>query len=459
MKPLKRSKILLVEHFLHRLIPGQFGIAFIITVGAMTAAFFKNGPNLNGLFATLEQWQRGFWDGPLMIFTLQMLLILVFGYSIAISPKVCVFLKVMAEWPASGRTAALLASAISILTSWLNWGLGLVAGAVYVRLLGHSLQRRKIPFNYPLLGAAGYSGMMIWHGGLSGSAPLKAAESGHLRTLVSSELQIPDAIDVGATLFSGVNIFITFTCAVAVIATVFLIHSRSSTFSYPDEIPAITPEAGPRADLASGAEILEFKRWPAYLISILIFGFLINKVLQEKNLGFFTPNIVISILLAAGLWLHGSLRAYMLSIDRAIQSASGVVLLFPFYFGIIGLLRYSGVSSDITGWFVTMADQSSFPIVVFISSAVLNLLIPSGGGQWAVQGPIILESGIRLGIPLENVLLSFAYGDQLTNMLQPFWAIPLLYITRIRASELIGYTFFIFLTGFLIFGLGIFLFF
>jgi short-chain fatty acids transporter len=210
----------------------------------------------------------------------------------------------------------------------------------------------------------------------------------------------------------------------------------------------------PDKSMAVGAEILEFRKWPALVMGFLLLVYL---MLQSGSLSldFFTPNVVITLLLAVGLLIYGSLRAYMLAIDRSVQSASGVLLLFPFYFGIIGMLRYSGLTSDITHWIVAQSGQSTFPMVVFVSSALVNLLIPSGGGQWAVQGPILVEASLKLGVPLEKVVLAFAYGDQLTNMLQPFWAIPLLYITRLKAAELIGYTSVIMLSGLIVFSLGI----
>ncbi|GCD77195.1 short-chain fatty acids transporter [Thermaurantimonas aggregans] len=449
-----RSNVL-AERLFHKIIPGQFGLAFVITAVAFIADLSKNGLSITGFITTLEHWQRGFWDGNLMIFTLQMILILVFGYSIAISPIVYKYLKKMAEIPSSGLQAALLAGTVSMAASWLNWGLGLVAGAIFVRLLGHSLQRRQITFNYPLLGAAGYSGMMIWHGGLSGSATLKAAESGHLKSLVSTNLSLPDAVAVSDTIFSLSNSLITLLACISVLALVALLALRFPKDSTSFDIPPLHPDIDLRAERASGAEVLEFKRWPAHTVAVLLIFYLASRIVTEASLNFFNPNVVITFLLAFGLLLHGSLRAYMLSIDRAIQSASGVLLLFPFYFGIIGLLRYSGLTHDITQWFVSLADQRLFPIFVFLSSSIVNLLIPSGGGQWAVQGPIILEAGSLLGISPEQTILSFAYGDQLTNMLQPFWAIPLLYITRIKASDLIGYTFFIMLIGLVVFFLGI----
>ncbi|MFN4300181.1 MAG: TIGR00366 family protein [Thermaurantimonas sp.] len=449
-----RSNVL-AERLFHKIIPGQFGLAFVITAVAFIAALSNNGLNIGGFITTLEHWQKGFWDGNLMIFTLQMILILVFGYSIAISPRVYQYLKKIAEVPSSGLQATILAGTVSMAASWLNWGLGLVAGAIYVRLLGHSLQRRQIVFNYPLLGAAGYSGMMIWHGGLSGSAPLKAAESGHLKSLVSANVSLPDAVAVTDTIFSLHNSLITLLASISILALIALLALRFPTNSTPFNIPPLQPDIELDGEKASGAEVLEFQRWPAITTAALLIFYLFSRVAIETSLNFFTPNVVITLLLALGLLLHGSLRAYMLSIDRAVQSASGVLLLFPFYFGIIGLLRYSGLTHDLTQWFVSLADQNLFPLTVFISSSLVNLLIPSGGGQWAVQGPIILEAGSLLGIAPEKTILSFAYGDQLTNMLQPFWAIPLLYITRIKASDLIGYSFFIMLTGLFVFSLGI----
>lgn len=424
----------------------------------MVLAWVKNGGNAEAFAVTLEQWQRGFWDGHLMIFTLQMAMILIFGYAIAISPGVYDLLDRLAGWPANGIQGVVITGMISMILAWLNWGLGLVAGAIFARMVACALKRSGKSFNYPLIGAAGYSGMMIWHSGLSGSATLKVAEQGHLKSLAGELVQVPDALPVSVTIFNLSNLLLSLIVFLTVLVLLGILAKKNFSGAAIGEVASMEKMNMPDRSMAVGAEILEFRRWPALVTGVLLLVYL---MLQFKgfSLDFFTPNVVITILLAIGLLIYGSLRSYMLAIDRSVQSASGVLLLFPFYFGIIGMLRYSGLTSDITQWVVSQADQTTFPLMVFLSSSVVNLLIPSGGGQWAVQGPILVEASLRLGVPLERAVLAFAYGDQLTNMLQPFWAIPLLYITRLRAAQLIGYTTILMIGGLVIYSLGILLWF
>jgi short-chain fatty acids transporter len=448
------AKSLRLALVFERFLPGQFGIAFLITLLVMLLVWGKNGGDSGAFATTLVQWQRGFWDSNLMVFTLQMALILIFGYGIAISPGVFGLLDRLARIPANGVEGAVITGLISMILAWLNWGLGLVAGAIYARMVAYALGREGKPFNYPLIGAAGYSGMMIWHSGLSGSATLKVAEEGHLKALIGERQQVPDVLPVSDTIFSFSNVMLSVVVLLVVLVLLRILAKISPSGDKPYEVSPMETIKIPDKSMAVGAEILEFRKWPALVMGFLLLVYL---MLQSGSLSldFFTPNVVITLLLAVGLLIYGSLRAYMLAIDRSVQSASGVLLLFPFYFGIIGMLRYSGLTSDITHWIVAQSGQSTFPMVVFVSSALVNLLIPSGGGQWAVQCPILVEASLKLGVPLEKVVLAFAYGDQLTNMLQPFWAIPLLYITRLKAAELIGYTSVIMLSGLIVFSLGI----
>ena len=139
------------------------------------------------------------------------------------------------------------------------------------------------------------------------------------------------------------------------------------------------------------------------------------------------------------------------AVDQAISGASGILIQFPLYFGIIGVMQNSGLVLEIANYFVALSTAETLPILTFFSAAIVNVFIPSGGGQWAIQGPVILEAAISLEVPVQKVIMALAYGDQLTNMLQPFWALPLLGITKLKASELLPYTLWIMLLGAVVF--------
>ena len=153
--------------------------------------------------------------------------------------------------------------------------------------------------------------------------------------------------------------------------------------------------------------------------------------------------------------MHKSFFSFLKAIDNAISGASGILIQFPLYFGIMGIMNHSGLVQIMSDFFVNISNETTFPIFTFISAAIVNVFVPSGGGQWAVQGPIIVEAATQLGVSIPKSVMALAYGDQLTNMLQPFWALPLLGITGLKAKEILPYTLILLLAGVVIFIVGL----
>ena len=204
----------------------------------------------------------------------------------------------------------------------------------------------------------------------------------------------------------------------------------------------------------SGAEKLDHSKILAYLFGSIILIYAIYKALIKPeiiNLSFINPNYINLVLLSLGIILHGNFYKYLKGIDNAIKGASGILIQFPLYFGIMGIMEYSGMAGLLSDFFVQISNKETFPIFTFISAGIVNIFVPSGGGQWGVQGPIIIEAASKLGVPYWKAVMALAYGDQLTNMLQPFWALPLLGITGLKAKEILPYTLCLFLVGLLIF--------
>ena len=170
-----------------------------------------------------------------------------------------------------------------------------------------------------------------------------------------------------------------------------------------------------------------------------------------------TPNLLNFFMFGLALLLHGNFRSFLNALEEAIKGASGILIQFPLYFGIMGIMRDSGMIVQISDFFVSIATPVTMPIYTFFSAGLVNLFVPSGGGQWAVQGPIVVESALQLGVPLPKAIMALSYGDQITNMLQPFWALPLLGITRLKAREILPFTFLMMLVGVVVFLLGLWL--
>ena len=149
--------------------------------------------------------------------------------------------------------------------------------------------------------------------------------------------------------------------------------------------------------------------------------------------------------------LHKTLGNFSRALQRAIGDVSGILIQFPLYFGIMGLMSETHIISMLSTHFSEISTTNSFPLFTLLSAGIVNIFVPSGGGQWAIQGPIILETAQELKIPLGKAIMSLAYGDQLTNMLQPFWALPLLGITKLKAKEILPYTLILMLVASVIF--------
>ena len=176
------------------------------------------------------------------------------------------------------------------------------------------------------------------------------------------------------------------------------------------------------------------------------------------ELKFMNPNFINFSLLGLAMIFHGSFYRVLQAVEKAIGGVSGILLQFPLYFGIMGIMNNSGLIGDISNFFSSHSNATTYPLLTFFSAGLVNVFVPSGGGQWMVQGPIVLETAVNMGISVPKSIMALAYGDQITNMLQPFWALPLLGITGLKAKEILPYTLFLMILGTLIFITGLLLF-
>jgi len=415
------------------LIPSPLALAIILSFVVYFFALIFTSPIDSETAYPLQLlnfYQKGFWD--LLAFAMQMMLILVLGNVLALTPVFQRLIKIILSKVRSGTTAIILTAFFSLLLSYFNWGLGLIFSALLARSIAENAKQVSMKLNYPLLVAAAYSGMMVWHGGLSGSAPLKVAESNHFLS------DLMGVIPVSETIFSTMNL-ILYAFFLLLIPLTFLLISKvkSNTFTKESELPEtvdISSTQTSRQYLGTSLGIL--------LAFIAIYQFYLTG-LSALNI-----NLINLILLSLGLLLYANLDQFMKAVNTAISSSSGIMIQFPIYAGIMGLMKYSGLAEVFTESLISISSANTLPIYGLISAAVVNFFVPSGGGQWAVQGPILIEAAQQLGVSIPKTIMALAYGDQLTNMIQPFWAIPLLSITGVKAKSIIPYTFVIMIVGF-----------
>jgi len=441
----------MVERFLNgyanafqRWMPAPLSIAVLLTgLAALLALRDATASDVLGA------WTQGMWSPGLIRFGFQAMFMLVLGHVLALAPPVMKALGRGVNWVV--KDARWVASKVALLSmglGWLNWGLGLIGGAILVKGVMDEYRRRggKSPVPLGVLGAAGYSGMLIWHGGLSGSAPLKVAEKGHLQELVgeaSWALALPDSIGLRETVFSSWSLALTATVALLTVALfAWLGRTVKSNKAVPDA-HAVNVSLDKEQASLSFADRLDRGRWLSAITGLACIAGAVwwaSSGAPAQELKFITPDWINMVLLGGALLAHRSVRDFLKALDEAIRGASGILVQFPLYFGIMGMVTGTSLGPWIAEGLVGATSREWLPLALFTSSGVLNVFVPSGGGQWAVQGPLVLEACHALGVDLSKGIMAMAFGDQLTNMLQPFWALPLLGITGLKARDILPYT-------------------
>ena len=457
-----------IELWFKRLLPSPFSIAILLTVFTfiLTLVFGQFSGTDTQLISAFKSWKTGLWNPGLMRFLVQMMLMLVLGHVMALSPIITKGINVLLSKIKTGKQALLFISVLSILVGLFNWGLALIVSAIFARKIGEYAQKNNIKINYPLIVATAYSSLMVWHGGISGSAPAKVAESGHLPQLMKGVLSseklsaLPEIIDYSKTVFSPMNLTVMLALLLC-IPTALLFLNKYVKKDVPELYSnAIKAKEEDKYTTAIGAQKLDKSAFFIKSIGVIILVIcgLDMFVWSDTVLKFINPDGINLLLLGLCLVFHRNVEGFLEASTEAITGSVGILIQFPLYFGIMGLMNTSGLVQMMSDFFVSISNKTTFPIFTYISAGIVNVFVPSGGGQWGVQGPVIMQASSVLGVDYGKSIMALAYGDQLTNMLQPFWALPLLGITKLKATDILPYTFYLFFCGGLIFGLALLIF-
>ena len=433
-----------LSRWAEKYIPDPFIFALILTLLTMVlSALFTR----HSALSIIGFWYRGFWD--LLAFGMQMSLILITGYALATAPSMKKLVDVLAGFPKNTASAAMLIALVAVLTGYLNWGLAIVVAPLLARETARQALKAGRRLHYPLLGAAAYMGLAVWHGGFSGSAPLTVATAGHF---LAGQIGV---IPVSQTLFAPVNLVAALVLIPGIpLLFKILAPAADGKIVSIDEVDPDWEVAGrsdsPRAENSpSLAFKLENSRMLSLTVGMLALVFIVQYFIRNGlrlNL-----NIVNFSFLFAGILLHRTPGNYLRAVSEGVKGAAGIILQFPFYAGIMGIMKFSGLITLFTHFITSIASPATYPLLTFASASVVNIFVPSGGGQWAVQGPVVVAAAKQMGVPVAKAVMAFAYGDQWTNLFQPFWALVLLGITRLKASQIMGYCMAVMLVGFFFF--------
>lgn len=383
----------------------------------------------------ISNWGGGVWG--LLDFAMQMALVLVTGSALASAPMLKKAIARLASVPKTPMAAIALVTAVSSVACWLNWGFGLIVGVIFAK----EIARRMRGVDYRLLIASAYSGFVVWHAGLSGSVPLKLATPGPDLANATSNA-IVDPLSIGHTILHPFNIGIVVLVIIAITVVNALMHPKADAVVTVDPALLVDEELPVRAKPSTPAERLENGRLLSLLVVLLGFGYLVIHLVFKG--GAFDLGTVIMLFLFLGILFHGTPVAYVRAFGKAASGAAGIILQFPFYAGIMGIITGVGESGICFGTVISQAciDISTpvtYPLLTFLCAALLNMFVPSGGGHWAIQAPVMFTAGAQLGVDPGLTGMAIAWGDAWTNMIQPFWALPALAIARLGAKDIMGF--------------------
>lgn len=439
---------------MQKFLPDAYIFAVILTIIVFVASMIFTKQGFIGL---VGHWGKGVWS--LLAFSMQMVLVLVTGHVLALSPPFKKLLDYLSNIPKNPAQGIALVSIISYTACILNWGFGLIIGAIYAK----EIARKVKGIDYRLLIASAYSGFVLWHAGFSGSVPLVIA-GGDLSATGGS---LTEAVPVSQTLFSSYNIFIVVGMWILLPIINVLMHPKNEEDVFVIDPNLIKEEVGVKKiskeefKNMTPAEKLENGCFVNYVLAVLGFAYIVYYFASSGKFDL-NLNIVNLIFLMLGVLLHRTPRSLIDAFGEAAKGAAGIILQFPLYAGIMGMMTGANAETGlslahvISNFFVHVSTVKTFPLFTFLSAGIVNLFVPSGGGQWVVQGPIMMPAGAEIGVDAAKVAMCIAYGDSWTNMIQPFWALPALGLAKLGARDIMGYTLIVLIVSGLVIGAGVF---
>ncbi|MNQ70768.1 Short-chain fatty acids transporter [compost metagenome] len=412
---------------MRRFLPDPFVFAIGLTLLTMLLSYVVEGL---APIHILESWGEGFWS--LLAFTTQMAVILVMGYVVATAPFVDRMLDKLVSRIKSPRAAVVVATVVGGVGCYLNWGFGLVIGGLVARKLAMSIKG----VHYPLIIAAAYSGFTLYGFGFSATIPVLISTKGHQLQEQMGVISLSETIFSLPMMLTALIVLITMPILNA------WLHPKN-----PDDIVEIDPacfvdkphksEAHHLLAENTFATRLNNSKILSYVIGALGIAYLVMFVYKG---GSFDLNKINFLLLFLGVLLLRTPAEYMSKLNEGVKTVSGIILQFPFYAGIIAMMHASGLVDTISAAFISISTTQSLPFWGVISSFIINFFAPSAGGHWAIQGPFMVEAARELSTSQAQTAMSVMLGNAWNDLIQPFWILPALAMSRLKLKDIMGYT-------------------
>jgi short-chain fatty acids transporter len=423
-----------------RTIPDPFVLAILITVlvAAISAVFAPHA----SVGRLVGGWYKGFFD--ILTFAFQITLVLVTGHAFAHAPPVQRVFKALVSLARTPAQAATLTFVLVAVASFCNWGLGLVVSALLAREVA---KRMRVDFAWIV--AAGFSGWVVWASGISSSIALAQSTPGSSMNVVQK--LTGQVLPFSATVFTRFNLVPTLVMLVAMPFVFALLKPNDA------DAVVLDTEKHPDAPVREKPQgKLSFARWIEYSwlgsAFIGVAGVAFFVLTYTQHLAFSGVNAVIFVMFIAGVILHGYPLAYADAVKNAAKQTGSMMLQYPLYGGIMGMMDATGLPDVISHFFIAISNAHTLPFWSFVCSLIVTFFIPSGGGHWAVQGPFVVPAALALHAPVPATTMAVAMGEQVSNMMQPFWAAPVVAMAGIGVQRVLGFTVMTFVVGAIVYG-------
>ncbi|PZQ02053.1 MAG: short-chain fatty acid transporter [Variovorax paradoxus] len=414
---------------MRRYLPDPFVFAIMLTLLTMALAF---GVESRPLPAVVQDWGKGFWS--LLAFTTQMAVILVMGYVLAAAPIVDRFLNRITERVHTPRQAIIVATLVGCIGSYLNWGFGLVIGGIMARKL--ALKVKGV--HYPLIIASAYTGFTMYSLGFSATIPVLISTKGHA---FEGKMGL---IPLSETIFSAPILLTSLAVLIALPLLNATMHPKAGepvTELDPASVAADAKAGGDAHQLLGDEKTLAYRLNNSRLLSLLIglcgMAYVVMHFVQGGNLDL---NMINFFILFLGVLLLGTPMKYVEKLNEGVKTIGGIILQFPFYAGIMAIMHGSGLVESIAHLFVSVSTADTLPLWGLVSSFVINFFAPSGGGHWVLQGPFMIDAAHQLGASQAQTAMSVMLGNGWNDLVQPFWILPALALSKLKLKDIMGYT-------------------
>lgn len=410
-----------------RWLPDAFVFAVLLTVLVFLGGIFIT--NSSPLDMAIY-WGDGMWG--LLTFTAQIITTFVMSYALALTKPVSKALESLAATCKTPTSAILLVTFTSLAASLISWAFGLVVAGIIARLVA----KKVYDVDYRVLVAAGYSGFVIWEGGLSSSPALFVATPDHIYQDMIGVIPTTD------TLLSTLNIAIVVIIFFTLPFIMKMVHPKRKEDRFLIDQSLLVDSVDEAAAIEANSNFMNDKMEKSRVVTLfaglLGLSYLVNHFVSKGfSLDLNTVNLIF---LTLALLLFGNVRELGKGILTASGSVGQLALQYPFYAGIMGMMGASGLALWISDLFTSISTSQTLPVFTFWAAGLINMFIPSGGGQWAVQAPMVIPAALEMGVEPAKVVMAVAWGDAWTNMIQPFWAVPMLAIAGLKIRDIMGFT-------------------